>query len=55
MEQNNVMTSEINYDSVHMPEEPDKDDHSPFNSEDESMYVHRSLRVDYVRFDESTM
>jgi hypothetical protein len=49
------LITKIDNTRVYLTDEPNEDGHSPFSSDDESIYVQRSLRVDYVRFDDATM
>lgn len=56
MNKNVTMSSETNQANTYLSDEPIEDARSPLHSdEDETIYVHRSIGVDYVRFDESTM
>jgi hypothetical protein len=54
-QEHNTISSEISNASSYLTEKTNDYCHSPLNSNDEALYVHRSLGVNYVRFDESTM
>jgi hypothetical protein len=49
------LINEIDNARFYLSNEVNEGGHSPVNSDDEGIYVHRSLGVDYVRFDDATM